>query len=252
MIVAAGKGALRLVTQPDHAHFAAALLSLWQVPELARHPRRHDLLRAIRLHDNGWRELDAAPVVAAGTGAVASFVDLPDSLRLEVWQRGTRRYAETDPYVALLAVEHCRTLFSGRRCEPPWRELLTGLDQLADELLARTGLDAGELAADYGWLELADRLSLLSCAAWQEPLECRGWRARQRAEMLEITPFPLAGATRFEVPCRTIPERRYEGDADLGVTLASARWQTFAVHVRPADPSFDPPAATALSPARRA
>ena len=53
MIVFREGDRLRLVTQPDHAAFAADLLSLFRLPDLVDHPRRADLLRAVRLHDNG-------------------------------------------------------------------------------------------------------------------------------------------------------------------------------------------------------
>ena len=43
--------------------------------------------------------------------------------------------------------------------------------------------------------------------------------------VLEIDPFPLAGATTFRLSGRKVPERRFESDADLAVELASARWQ---------------------------
>src|SRR5205085_2628059 len=77
---------------------------------LVAHPRRGALLRAVRLHDNGWRELDAAPPIDRSSGRPWSFVDLPPSLRLEVWTRGTARYVDEDPYVALLIVEHALAL----------------------------------------------------------------------------------------------------------------------------------------------
>src|SRR4030095_7348030 len=109
MIVRRDGDRLRLVTQPDHAAFAADLLSLFRLPALVDHSRRAALLRAVRLHDNGWRELDAPPPVdraaarpeSAGrelaapppvdpaNGLPYTFIDLPRPLRLEVWERGT-------------------------------------------------------------------------------------------------------------------------------------------------------------------
>src|SRR5438270_6922849 len=99
MIVKGEGDRLRVVTQPDHAAFAAELLSLCRLPGLVDHPRRGALLRAVRLHDNGWHELDAAPPIDRSSGRPWSFVDLPPSLRLEVWTRGTARYVDEDPYV---------------------------------------------------------------------------------------------------------------------------------------------------------
>jgi hypothetical protein len=221
MIVVREADRLRLVTQPDHAAFAADLLALWRLEELVEHPRRVALLRAIRRHDNGWRELDAAPPADPASGLPYTFLDLPRAQRLELWDRGSARYAETDPYTGLLTTHHALALLGP---EP--------LPQLVDrrlELLTRCGLDEADLAADYRFLDLADRLSLAVCNAWAEPFARHGWRAAFGPEGLALSPFPLAGATTFEVPCRFIPARPYGGDADLAVTLATARWEAFAV-----------------------
>ncbi|HEV8238795.1 MAG TPA: DUF3891 family protein [Thermoanaerobaculia bacterium] len=233
MIVRRDGDRLRLVTQPDHAAFAADLLSLFRLPELAFHPRRADLLRAVRLHDNGWRELDAAPPVDPASGLPHSFLDLPHPLRLEIWERGTVRYADSDPYAALLATEHALTLFADQHRTDGWRELLARLAERRSELLARCGLEPRELAADYRWLELADRLSLAVCNDWREPFERCGFAGELGEDGLVLSPFPLAGATTFEVPCRFVDVRRYAGDGELAVALAGARWTSFSIRVVP-------------------
>lgn len=231
--VATGGERLRLVTQPDHAAFAADLLSLFRLPELVERPRRAGLLRAVRLHDNGWRELDAAPTVDAVTGMPHTFLDLPRPLRLEVWERGTARYVDSDPYAALLATEHALTLFANQVDAEGWRDLLPRLAERRAELLDRCGLDAAELAADYRFLDLADRLSLVVCNGWNEPFAHHGLSGKLGEEGLALSPFPLAGATTFQVPCRWIEARRYGGDGDLAVTLAAARWGSFPLRVVP-------------------
>ena len=55
--------------------------------------------------------------------------------------------------------------------------------------------------------------------------------ARDGVLELSLAPFPLAGATTFQIPCRTVPQRAYAGDADLAVELALARWGTLAVRI---------------------
>ena len=68
VVIVVDKGdLLRVITQPDHARFAAELLSLWRADGLPEHPRREQLLFAVREHDNGWREADAAPWVDPAT-----------------------------------------------------------------------------------------------------------------------------------------------------------------------------------------
>ena len=241
MIVLRDGDRLRLVTQPDHAAFAADLLSLFRLPELALHPRRAALLRAVRLHDNGWRELDAAPPVDPASGLPHTFLDLPRPLRLEVWERGTMRYLQSDPYTALLVTQHALTLFADQAQTEGWRELLVRLAERRAELLTRCGLDPEGLAADYRWLDLADRLSLVVCNGWREPFKRHGFAGGLGEDGLALSPFPFAGATTFEVPCRFIDLRRYAGDGDLAVTLAGARWSSFPLRVVPGSVGSAPP-----------
>ena len=233
---------LRLVTQPDHAQLAATALSLFRLPELVSHPRRDALLRAVRLHDNGWRELDAAPPVDPASGLPYGFIELPPPLRLEVWERGTARYAASDPYAALLATEHALALHADRAGAEGWRDLLPRLAERRAELLAACGLEEAELAADYRWLDLADALSLAACAGWSRRAERHGFALAPEppatdgdalAAQLRLAPFPLAGSTTLPVPCRLLPARRYGGDADLGAALAAAPWRSLAVRLAP-------------------
>jgi hypothetical protein len=229
MIVVEDNTELLLVTQPDHARFAAQLLSLWRRRELREHPRRDLLLTAVREHDNGWREADAAPRIDPSSGRPYDFRSLPDEPRRELWRQGVERFATELPYVALLATEHARELHRGRLTEPGWTPFLAKLDERRDELLAAAALDVAELVGDYRWLELADTLSLAACLRSAVPIVRPGLRARWQDGALEIEPFPLAGATTFEIPCRRIPDRRYGGEAELASALGAARWVRLAV-----------------------
>lgn len=265
MIVVPEDGALRVVTQHDHARLAGEVLALWRAGGLPGHPRREELLFAAREHDNGWREADSAPRADPESGRPLGFTEVPPEVRIELWLRGARRHAERRPWAALLITHHALALHRDRRGEEPWdEELFTPLDELYEELLERIGGDPGEarihpecspgkagadlertraeVAADYRFLDLSDALSLAACAGWTEPGERAGhrWRfrpgGREVAGELEFGPFPLAGATTFRVPCRTIPDRRYHGDADLGGELAEARWATMKLRLAPPAP----------------
>lgn len=235
----------RLITQPDHARFAGELVSLWREHGLPDHPRRDDLLFAVREHDNGWREADAAPRWNAAAGRPHDFTSLPDDVWLEVWRRGTERFAAERPYAALLVALHGLALAAayGEPAAGAAAGFAAELDERADELAEAAGVERAEAAADYPFLGFADVASLAVCNRWNDPFErpapaaagggvLRG-RFEPGTETLYLDPFPLAGATRFEVPARRIPKRLYAGDADLGGELAAARWERVEVRVSP-------------------
>ena len=239
MIIAEHEDRLRVVTQNDHAHFAAELLSLWRRDGLPENPRRAQILLAAREHDNGWRESDSAPRCDRETGQPVDFSSVSQELRREIWRRGVERIAGREPWTAALVVQHAVHLHRERgRRSAEWSELLDEWRELRSELLEAAGGDRETLARDYRWIELADLLSLAFCDRWRRELELHGYRARVRGSTLTLDPFPLAGATTFRLPCRWIPLRRYRGDADLGTELAAARWQEETVRVAPGSGSL--------------
>ncbi|HYL05410.1 MAG TPA: DUF3891 family protein [Thermoanaerobaculia bacterium] len=243
MIVAVEDAAYRLVTQPDHAHLAGEMLSLWRTDGLAANPRRGEVIFAGREHDNGWREADAAPRCAAG-GRPMDFLAMPRELRIEIWERGITRFLARRPYAALLIVRHARELHPARSPpgskdrdqrrepgEPGWRDFLGRLALRERRLRREQRVSGRALAADYRLLSLADSISLAACAGRTGELHLPGMGGRLAAGTVRLAPLPLAGATTFRVPCRRIPRRPYRGDADLGGELAAARWEELEVRL---------------------
>jgi hypothetical protein len=226
--------ALLLVTQPDHAHLAGELLSLWRADGLPEHPRREDLLFAAREHDNGWREADAAPRWDAGRGCPHDFMTLPEKDRIELWERGVCRFSAERPYASLLITRHAINLFHDRRGKEGWDPFLDFLADFERGLLEETGVAREELEADYRWIDLADLISLTACTQRREPAGRYGVEIQPEGDTIRLDPFPLAGATSFRLPCRRIPRRDYRGDADLGGELAAARWEERTVRIAPA------------------
>ena len=246
VIVAVEGGAYRVVTQPDHAHLAGEILSLWRADGMPVNPRRDDIVFAGREHDNGWREADAAPRSGVD-GRPVDFLSMPREQRIEIWERGTTRFLERRPYAALLIVRHARELHRDRRRDPAWRELLRRLAARERRLRREQRAGGRTVAADYQLLGAADAISLAACAGGTGPLALPGLaaatsggrmsvpdvRLRGRIEdgTVRLAPLPLAGATTFRVPCRRIPLRPYRGDADLGGELAAARWEELRVRL---------------------
>lgn len=235
MIVAYEESRLRLITQPDHARFAAELMGLWRTEELREHQRRDELLFAIREHDNGWNEADAAPRADPATGAPVPFTALPTGPRIELWERAVERFAGSHPYAALLILHHSLAIHEDRSGEP-WDEFRRTMAERAERLAEAAGVSQSMVDGDYRWLDLADLLSLRVCCATTGSFERAGVTGRfapsgEAPAQLRLSPFPLAGSTTFRIPCRYLPRRAYTGDADLGAELAASRWQTVGLRV---------------------
>lgn len=241
MIIATTNSGLELTTQPDHAFFAAELLSLWRGDGFPEHPRRAEVLFAVREHDNGWREPDAAPRILPEEGAPMSFFSAPMELRSEIWLRGIDRFATDHPWASLLILEHAYQLHRPHQGEEGWVGFFEALRSRREDLLEPSSSRLScpeedlesELPRDYYFLELADLLSLAVCSRFEGQIERGGYRFEVSGDSLGLDPFPLAGATRFRVRCRQIPKRPYADAIDLAVTLATARWQDREVRVEP-------------------
>lgn len=262
--VSATTGGWRLVTQPDHARFAFELLRLWRGAELADHPRREDILFAAREHDNGWRELDAAPLWNAteAGGAPHDFRSMPARHRIDQWLRGSERFAAERPYAALLITLHALALNQrgeedghADEASPPlperWDAMIDRLEEHRDALLEESGASAAEAADDYRFVRLADTASLTGLGVWGDGFEldvpggpeadAPSLALRGHLEAGEdpdgppptllLDPLPLAGATTFRIPVRYLPRRDYGDDVGLGVALATARWGDLRLRV---------------------
>jgi hypothetical protein len=232
MIVVHDGPSYLLVTQNDHAHFSGELLSLWRADGLPGNPRRDDIVFAAREHDNGWREADSAPRVDRESGEPYGFLSLPAADRVEIWRRGIRRYREQRPYAALLIHQHALALHAPDGAGDEYAELLDEVRASRNELLEANGIDETVVIDDYPWIQSTDLLSLVACRCFEGDRARAGRRFWRENGELVIHPLPLAGATRFRIPCRRIERRRYTSDVDLATALARAHWDTLEVRVR--------------------
>jgi hypothetical protein len=242
LIVIPVSGGSRLVTQADHARFAAELLRLFRVAALVEHPRRDLLLRAVSEHDNGWWEADAAPRLAADGRTALDFRDFPPDLRQEIWRRGVERFATESPYLGALLAAHALRLSEPQREDPAWATFRAATAARRDELLELAETDLSALADDDRWLALADSLSLAICTGEARFAEIPGWTlalpelptaAAGGAQEVGLAPFPLAGATVFELSCRELAAESFPSSAALGLALALAPWRRLRVRLRP-------------------
>jgi len=224
MIIRPAIDHLLLVTQPDHAALAGAVMAAWRADGLPAHPEREEVLLAVREHDHGWLEPDAAPTVDPATGAPEDFLDAPVSVRQAVWPRGTARLAGAHPYAAALVAHHALNVYRRHRRDAAWQTFFAAMETAQQTALDR--VPAAERAGwpdDYRFLFLGDLISLVFCHGWTQPFEGDRYRLILTGTIVEITPDPFdGGEVPLSVTARRIPARRYASDDDLRRTLAAA------------------------------
>lgn len=222
MIVrAAHDGTLLLITQPDHARLAAAIISAWIGDLFPPGVSRAVLLFAIAQHDNGWHEIDEAPRLNAETGRPYDFATLPAQEKQGIWPRGVARLASDSPLAAALVAEHALTLHAHRRDDPAWRSFFPALEAMKTRLIRECGAESGSgrEAFDHGYriLHLADLVSLVFCNRWPGPMTEGSYRIRMAGDdRLLVSPDPFCAAhVGFAVTARAIPDRTYRSDGEL-------------------------------------
>jgi hypothetical protein len=216
------------ITQPDHAALAGHLMRHWQAGGLPHSLRREDILRAIDEHDNGWREVDAAPIVDPAGGAVLDFVGAPLEMRQGVWPRGVRRLADT-PYTAALVANHAVHVFSRFRGRDDWTPFFDTMTTLRGEMLAASGLPLETLLADYAFLRIGDLLSLTFCNEWTEPQGEFACDIRLDGTRLLVSPDPFGGRlVPFEIAAREIPSHALSSPHAAAAAWSDARHITLS------------------------
>ena len=207
-----------LITQPDHAALAARIMEHWRADGLPQSPRRAAILRAIEQHDNGWDEIDVAPIVDSATGRILDFINVPDDVKRGIWPRGVERLEDT-PYAAALVAQHALHIYRRYRDDSEWRPFFVTMEDLRDRYLAiAPGATLDELVRDYLFVRVGDLASLTFCNAWTEvQTEVTGYTIALTGDRLLIAPDPFEGKQiAFEIPTRSLPDRPYtEWDAAL-------------------------------------
>ena len=220
MIVRPVGDRVQLITQPDHAHLARAIME--QCAPLRAHPRRDAVLHAIGEHDNGWAEEDAAPGVHPTTGAVVDFVNAPLSVRHSVWPRGVARLAD-HPWAAALVAQHAITVYDRYRTEPDWDPFFSGMEAARDAMLRASGMPLDTLHADYPFVRLADLISLTFCAGWTDEQQFGNWTVQRSGTRIVVTPDAFGEATiPFAIDAREIGNQPFGSDRELREALDKA------------------------------
>jgi hypothetical protein len=227
MIVRADGDSLLLITQPDHARLARDIVAAVRTEPALDTPARETVLFATREHDNGWIEVDAEPTIDPATGRPCDFMSGPAAVKHELWPRGIRRVAQSDPRAGALVAQHAITVYAYRAAEPEWDPFFGPITALRDQLLAQVGASHGAARdafdLQYRCVRIGDWFSLQFCNGWAAPQETFGYTATLSGLSLLIAPDPFAGASvPLKVVALRVPARRYASDADLRRSVAQA------------------------------
>src|SRR5919204_4119302 len=160
MIVRPAAGSHLLITQPDHAALSARIIRRWIADGFPTSPRRDVILLAVEQHDNGWQEIDDAPLVDPATGRLLDFMNAPDATRQGIWPRGVERLSHT-PYAAALVAQHALHVYDHYRPRRDWAPFFAEMETLRNRhLLAAAPLTMDDLRGDYAFVRLGDLISL--------------------------------------------------------------------------------------------
>jgi hypothetical protein len=224
VIIQTRTGSLLLITQPDHAALSAAIMRHWLDGGLPTHPRRDSILRATGEHDNGWREVDASPLVDGTSGGLLDFMSAPADVRRAIWPRGVEHLA-ADPWAAALVAQHAVHVYRHYRDDASWAGFFTEMEAARDRHLRQAdGLSLDDLLQDYFFVRMGDLLSLTFCNGWSEGPEQPGYAIRLDGSRLVVTPDPFRGETLvLSVRARELPNKYFESQQDAARAFAASR-----------------------------
>jgi hypothetical protein len=219
MIVRPHPDGIALITQPDHACLAGAVME--RCVELRSRPRRDAVLLAVSEHDAGWAEVDAAPVLDPA-GEIADFIHAPVELRQGVWPRSVARLA-SQPWAAALVAHHAVNAYDRFRGDSAWEGFFAGMEAARERHLAASGLSFDELVADYHFVRVGDLVSLAFCTAHPERLRHGDHDVRLVGDRVVVTPDLFGGeVVPFAIAARLLPKRRFGSAAELRAAVAAA------------------------------
>jgi hypothetical protein len=224
MIVRQAGSSQLLMTQPDHAALSARIMREWRANDFGNVPRRSVILQAVEEHDNGWREVDATPLVDETTGRILDFVTAPDSIRRGVWPRGVERLAAT-PYAAALVAQHAVHVYRRYRSDLGWAPFFSEMEAIRNRHLhAAAPLTLDDLLRDYFFVRAGDLASLAFCNGWTAvQSDDAGYAIRLEGSRLIISPDPFEGReVALEIIARELPNRPFRSASDAERAFSAA------------------------------
>lgn len=258
MVIVPSSGSLLFVRQADHAAMSACAAERWRVPIWLDAGLWRQFVEAVRRHDDGWEEEEAAPALDAD-GRPHDFRTIPARRHVPIWRRSVERAREREPFEALLVAQHGRWLYTQFPEKPSERaqeisdllvEELDGVMEVAAATLAggtpaeRVAAEPGRLASARSLLSFLDGLSLMLLGALPVPRETEVLPFGERRERISLRedagdicldPWPFVGGPlTLQTKARRLDSSRFERPEELARALAGTTPFPIRRTVRPA------------------
>jgi hypothetical protein len=261
---------LIVIRQTDHAFLAGFFARHWGNELFAAIEPRESFCLAAAEHDNGWTDWELLPELDPKTQAPYSFMSIPTSVHIELYQRGIERLVRADHYAGLLASLHCAGLYDRARATMPGysaKYVKSNETQLTSDFVQRLRLqqlrlkvdlranektkplvDEEAIKANMQRLEALDRLSLYFCMGTMDDATIEGvpvrdgeepvdWDLRRQGEhAATLGPYPFdRNPLEFSILTRRVPSRFYASDEDFQRTLGRASYLAMRFELRAGD-----------------
>jgi Protein of unknown function (DUF3891) len=249
-----------LVTHGEHARLAGLFAEAWGNAQFASPEPRADILYAVASHDDGWAGRDAAPFLTKAAipeaftkdlvGSYAAFeeIDLPAYLRVR--GEATAAVAEKNPFAAIVVSMHTVNLLTEQAdlssIRPDHRPLhadfVAAQRAFQLETAARLNASQGALDRAFRFLQTCDNLSLITCAAYEQPRILRHSHTDRSGHLhsfectpegagaFKITPSPFREKEmHFSFNVRRLNRRTFASTDEYRAALASTPYETLDV-----------------------
>ncbi|HEX3246351.1 MAG TPA: DUF3891 family protein [Chloroflexota bacterium] len=242
MILQRFRGQMMVVRQADHSRQAGDFARHWGNETIAPLTPRDDVMNAATIHDSGWDDMDAHPLLDPETGWPREFRGLSPHYQTPMYRRSVEQATELGAYAGLLVSLHLSGLYNDRFGTAPlprsWDadERAVAESFLAEQKSVQLSLathalgrpmsvditSEDELWRNYRLLQVWDRLSILYAfrlAAGGEigPLPLPDGsettlRCLPCGELsLALDPYPFdESPCAFPLPARLVPDQRHE------------------------------------------
>lgn len=131
-----------LIPQEEHARLSEKLAAAWRLPGIGdlfegTRTNPEEVVQAIRLHDRGWRDWDAAPGIDPSHARPYGFTEMPPQDAQRIWTESIHACRELGPLAGWMAAGHFIHLQSKQdEDDPAWRSWLERHERLREEWLA--------------------------------------------------------------------------------------------------------------------